>query len=1000
MRSQAGKARKYKEFSDRLRQLRTTVGLVDWRRFSTTLTQSLQESTTLQAEVDEMRSAVAVHDEQLQTLEASVDQLQQQTRQANALATSVREKIAQSESLRRSQLARSDELTDETQRLEKQLLAMSTRAGSSQQMVDETTEQLELSESQYTELESRVRQQQAELDLAQAALSQCRSDLENCREQHTQAFHDATQFEHRIQTVESQHQAAATTGERLHLEVEKTQTAATESSTRLAVVVDQGRQDESASDEAHQNLLAAQDRLRQHRAQLAKSQVVLAELKGRLSGAKERSLVLEELERQLDGLSAGTKEVLRLAKAEPNGPFGRVRGVVADLLHVDADTASIVEIALGERANCLVIEQVDARMVELTEDKWPGRTSFLRLDVPHPASAVDRIDLSGEPGIIGRADQFVEIAPDLAPLARRLLARHWFVDSLQTAFRLSTGVGRGLNFVTAVGEVLAADGTLIVGPRQSSTGLLSRRSELRALVDEIREMQSKIKFQTDACGELELAIQRDEHSIAELTTHQEKTARVANETRMKVASARERLERTQAELAAAQLNLQNWNDESTHAAEELADLRSQLAQRRLQQTQFQKQLTLRTEQAARLEQQVADQQPSLTDSRVALARSEQRRDGLRHQMEQLRRDHQEHDRALEETRQRTIDCRTQQAFLRQSVLDLTSELAELYHEKERLTAELESWNTRGEELRKQRTTSNRAAEGLRSQLLEKQTRLQQLELKQQQREQQRHEIAARLAEDYHLDLALLAATEPPVELSDRAATEEEIRKLREQLSSVGPVNLEALDRAGNHRRAAHLARQAIPRPPHRQGPPRATSGEHQPRKPQHLPRDAGSGPRPFPGTLPRPVRRRRGRHHHRGKRNRQCWNAASKSSPAPRASSLAASRCSRGGERTLTCVALLLAIFRSRPSPFCVLDEVDAALDEANIDRFIEVLKQFMASTQFIVVTHSQKTMTCCRHDLRHDDAGIGRLQAGFGAIRGRQRGRPNPLSRNTLRER
>ena len=66
-----------------------------------------------------------------------------------------------------------------------------------------------------------------------------------------------------------------------------------------------------------------------------------------------------------------------------------------------------------------------------------------------------------------------------------------------------------------------------------------------------------------------------------------------------------------------------------------------------------------------------------------------------------------------------------------------------------------------------------------------------------------------------------------------------------------------------------------------------------------------------------------------------------------------------GGEKTLTCVALLLAIFRSRPSPFCVLDEVDAALDEANIERFIAVLQEFLAWTQFIVVTHSKKTMTC-----------------------------------------
>jgi chromosome segregation protein len=66
-----------------------------------------------------------------------------------------------------------------------------------------------------------------------------------------------------------------------------------------------------------------------------------------------------------------------------------------------------------------------------------------------------------------------------------------------------------------------------------------------------------------------------------------------------------------------------------------------------------------------------------------------------------------------------------------------------------------------------------------------------------------------------------------------------------------------------------------------------------------------------------------------------------------------------GGEKTLTAVALLMAIFRSKPSPFCILDEVDAALDEANIDRFTAVLREFLDRSHFIIITHSKKTMAC-----------------------------------------
>jgi chromosome segregation protein len=82
-----------------------------------------------------------------------------------------------------------------------------------------------------------------------------------------------------------------------------------------------------------------------------------------------------------------------------------------------------------------------------------------------------------------------------------------------------------------------------------------------------------------------------------------------------------------------------------------------------------------------------------------------------------------------------------------------------------------------------------------------------------------------------------------------------------------------------------------------------------------------------------------------------------------------------GGEKTLTAVALLLAIFRSKPSPFCILDEVDAALDEANIGRFTSVLRDFLDQSQFIIITHSKRTMACADmlYGITMQESGISR---------------------------
>ncbi|NOZ41071.1 MAG: chromosome segregation protein SMC [Planctomycetes bacterium] len=995
VRSQAGRARKFKEESDRLKQLRTEVALADWREITATLRVQEKQAAELTVEKQRLQEQVATCDAQLAAAEEAAEAMQRQVQEANSKAAAVREQIAQAESTRRSQLARSDELRQESQRLQNQLLTMTSRAGSAQQLVAETDAELMTAQQQFDEFNQSVHTKQAELDLVVQALQECRTKLADSRKRHTATISEASQLETMLHSLETQRTTATALIERASEQAKHAESVKNQLVSQVEAAQHELRGVEDEYQQSQQRLSAAEEKLRDDRQQLAQAQREKADLQERLTGAQARATVLEELERRLDGLSGGAKEVLRLSREQPSGPFGKVRGLVADLLHVDADTATLVETALGDLANSLVVEQIDPALLTMSENEWAGRTSFLRLDVPVAASAVDRIDLSGEPGVVGRADEFVETAGDLTTLPRRLLGRYWFVDNLQTAVRLASGVGRGLSYVTVVGEVVRADGTLTVGPRQATSGLLSRRSELRVLVDEIADLEQR-NLQLEARNsQLAEAIETNDAEQQQLNERHQSVAHRFSESKLKTASLQQRDDEAdrQWRLASEELTQAKKQANSIAASGSCSEKITQCEQ---QITELETLIDHRTMQCNQLEGQVDKLGREVTDHRVALARCEQRRDGLQRQTQQQLHDHEEHDHALQETRDREAESREQGSLLEQSVLTLSSELAELYHTKESLVAQLDQQSEHHESRRQQRTSVLRQVDKMREQLLDVQGRLQQVELSLQQLNHQRSDLSTRMKDDYAIELAVLAAESGEQKANhDRKGPEEsdgssednnrdaihrrgeidnEIARLKQKLQGIGPVNLEALSELeaveDRHTtlseqyedlRSAKTRLQTLVSQINVES--RQIFVETLDVIRGHFQELYGSL---FGGGEADIILESGERKAESGEA--QLATSGSSGDPLecgieivarPPGKQLRNISLLSGGERTMTCVALLLAIFRSRPSPFCVLDEVDAALDEANIDRFVEVLKEFMSTTQFIVVTHSKRTMSC-----------------------------------------
>ncbi len=294
---------------------------------------------------------------------------------------------------------------------------------------------------------------------------------------------------------------------------------------------------------------------------------------------------------------------------------------------------------------------------------------------------------------------------------------------------------------------------------------------------------------------------------------------------------------------------------------------------------------------------------------------------------------------------------------RWNILRAESEIAELYLRKEAFAEEIIRCLNQRDELQQQRNQLAAEAQTGRTHARKIEEQIHAQDLAANEIRLERETLASRLREDYGIELAELEHHPTSEEQRHRDEVQQEIEELRHKIHALGNVNLEALEELeALESRFKTLSEQ------HQDLSAAKSSLE------KIIERINADSRRLFAETL-ETVRG------HFQQLFRDLFGGgqgdilleegvdilesgieivARPPGKEPRSISLLS-----GGEKTLTCVALLLAMFRSRPSPFCVLDEVDAALDEANIDRFTNVLHEFLKWTQFIIVTHSKKTMTC-----------------------------------------
>ena len=959
VKSQASKAARYKEYSDRLQQLRTYVGLKDWRAFSEKLEKVKAENAEHTSAAEKLTKEIEAQNSTTSEVETRLDEISNGLIKHQEKAGQVRERVAQIESHLSLNKTRLEDLNYRQSQMAEQFERSKKRTEEFKTRIQAAEKEAEDAELNYRDASDRLKEHEAELATLDDQILSLQSGSESKRSKYTELVEFITQIGRMVSAGDSQVETLNESKLRFSgqaSELTKALDAHKVSYQKFATAKEDLQKEAEAMDS---DLAEARKQYEQYKSDLAGRRERMTDLTNQQAGLTQRAEVIEELEKSLEGINAGAKELLQHVKAGAKGPMKDVVGLVADLVSVNVQHAAIVDVALGELAQFVIVDG-DNLINQIADNKIKlnGRVGLIQLDSPPTLGADPDVNLNGAPGVIGRADRLVQVTPEYVKFIRTLLGGTWVVKTLGEALHLHANHPNAnqARFVTLDGEIVESDGAVVVGPKSATSGLVSRRSELRALKRELVQLDKEIKQCRSQVEDLTTKEADADASIQkQLNDNTELASRLSDQT-MQANATEKQIQQTEKQLAQAQADLSQSTTRLGELDRKLGLDRAKLAAQELELGSLTQLISSGETQAAESQKQRATVEKASTAAKVKLAKAEQVLDSVQARVAQYRTEFEEQNEANSQlTVQRESDEKATETA-KAEIEKATEELAKLTVEKDEVADLLTKFTQDRLEVDSERRKLATELTGKRDELRLSQDKMHQAQMRIEQLNMQREQLAERMQDDYGIDIASVKDQPTDEELEEREKTDAEITQLRKKIGSIGSVNLDALQELED------LEGRYLAMDTQYQDLVQAKETLE-----KIIVRIDNDSRKLFVETL-EAIRL------NFQKLFRQTFGGGKADiilepdvDPLEAGVDIVATPPGKpefnnsllsGGEKALTAVSLLMAIFQFRPSPFCVLDEVDAPFDEANIGRFIDVLKSFLGWTKFVIVTHSKKTMT------------------------------------------
>jgi len=950
---QAGKARNYLQYNQRLKELQVNYRLAEYAKNHTKMTEKKGGLERLEEQFAVTAAEVAEIDSHTSQLGQRIIETENKLNRTGNLLVTVQSKIEQNlqriEFLRTrvTELQQRKESADKkAEKLQEQEKIFTSELSQSEDELEKSRKTLEEKKQTAEELEKVIQEIDAE----------CRSlevDLEDEKSGIIDMVRRTAQLHNEIQSISvyrnnltSQKDRLSGRAETSQAELEKLLTEKAQNNARLSDI-------EKVLGELQQSLDSKRKEAEEIDALVAKDNKRLAHSKEARSALSSESAILTDMERRREGLNSGTKSILEGRSVEHN-KFDYVEGILADIIMADVEYANAVEAALEDKTDALVINSIKRLVAEKeTIEKLEGRVNFICADKIEPF--VDKKDFTKFKSVRGRLVEFVKAESKYAPLVWKLLGKTLVVDSIDAGIELAERIGEGYQFVTTKGEVLSADGAIKLGPLGQMPCLISRKSR----ITQLQKMLSNI---TSEITSIESQIEQNGRA----KTHLDK---LCKDLRTAIYEANTEKMQAASNLSVIEQNIKRLREEQPLISGEIDLLEEQIAQsvqkeydskqklQELEAVNSQRSSHIKELEAKYAEQKAKQQTETnrLTDLKISLGQITEHRHAITQTIASLQSQMQENQRATESGQAEIQGCSEQLRKAESDILTCEAAVSELFVEKEKEQESSDVLHKERERLLEEQKKKEQLSRQKRVEQSEIEQKINELRIESGQLEVKAEDLVERVQDELQINL-VDAYKNYKEEDIDWDNVKEEIAELRGKIERLGNVNVDAIaEQESLEKRNDFLSNQVedlnksrtdlqqlisrlnkISRERFRE-----TFEEIRVQFQQIFRKLFGGGKADILLEDTEDV-----------------LEAGIEIIARPPGKETMSISLLSGGEKTMTAIALLFAVFKTKPSPFCFLDEVDATLDEANNERFNMLLREFQKDSQFIIITHAKRTMS------------------------------------------